>query len=325
MKRLGKIAARLFRRGKFAFLLLPVVCLLWAVFTSCSVEITAARYALVYGAADYAGAGNDLGSPDDDARDMASALQAAGWTVAASELDGTVTRDQVLDGIAALGGTVDPDSSVLVYFSGHGTVDADGNACIVPTDENHISAPELLSALDALPCRNRVVILDTCYSGGFVSATDTGTLDSAPQNYGEGEYDDGTGTLPLFAALRNYASLLGDAFDTSYASRPIVVTAAGAQEFSWESLTTKVLDPDYPLSEGNGVFTYYFLQAASYGDSNGDGHVTIQEAYRYARNMFDKYWNAYIQDPDFYDAYYPDYYDDFLPRISGNARDIVIF
>jgi len=135
------------------------------------VEITASRYALVYGAAEYDGTVNDLGSPDDDARGMAAALQAAGWTVAASELDGTVTRGQVLlDGIAALEGTVDPESSVLVFFSGHGTVDADGNAYIVPTDENLISASELLSALDALPCRNRVLSLDTGYSGGFVSA-----------------------------------------------------------------------------------------------------------------------------------------------------------
>ena len=293
-------------------LLLPVACLLWAVFSSCSVEITAARYALVYGAADYEDpAIKDLSFPDDDARDMATALQAAGWTVAASEQDGTVTRDQVLDGIAALGGTVDPDSSVLVYFSGHGTVDGDGNACIVPTDENYISAPELLSALVALPCRNRVLILDTCYSGGFVTATDTGTVDSAPQNYGV--YDDGTETLALFAALGSYASLLGDAFDTSYASRPIVVTAAGAQELSYET-------------EGNGLFTKYFLLAVSEGDTDGNGYVTIQEAYRYAQKMVGKYWN------DKYYSYYSVGEDgtvypflDFLPRISGNARDIVIF
>ncbi len=300
--------------------------LLAALLASCSAEITATRYALVYGAADY----DEIANPDDtndlrftggDAQAISAELSAAGWSVTVTRQP-TVDKQQILDDIAALVPLVQGDSSVLVYFSGHGAAYS-GMAYIAPTDAindagdpvegNLISSSELLAALDALPCRNRVAVLDTCYSGGFVLATDTGTLDGAPQNFGE--YDDGTEKLALFAALGSYGRLLAAAFESYDPRTPIVVTAAGAEELSYES-----------SSYGHGVFTYHFLEAAYEGDTDGNGHVTIQEAYRYARKKVEDTWN---------DLYYYYYavdgegnvisYVDYLPRISGNARDVVIF
>jgi uncharacterized caspase-like protein len=300
-------------------LFFTVVCSLFAL-VSCSFEITAARYALVYGAKDYPGTAQDLSYTDADASDMRDALTTAGWEVRSAIPDGTVTKSQILTDIASLIGEVDPDSSVLVYFSGHGT-EYLGTTYILPTDaitftppniyssnfSSFISPSELWAALDALPCRNRILILDTCYSGGFV--TDTGTLDAAPQNYGV--YDDGTGGSALLAALGSYSDLLASAFDSYDPATPMVVTAAGSEELSYESGTY-----------GNGVFTHFFLEAASKGDLDGNGFVTIQEAYRYARERVDSYWNS---------TYYSYFesgtgtYADYLPRISGNARDVVIF
>lgn len=293
------------RKRLFQILLFTVTCPLFTLL-SCSFEITAARYALVYGAADYPGTANDLGYPDNDAQDMAAALSAGGWTIHAASYP-AATRLQIAGDIADLAPLVDPDSAVLVYFSGHGSADVSGTTYIIPTDENPVSPPELLSWLDALPCRNRILILDTCYSGGFVP--DTGTLDSAPQNYGV--YDDGTDGSAILAALGSYSDLLAAAFESYDPATPMVVTAAGAEELSYESGTY-----------GNGVFTYFFLQAAASGDLDGNGFVTLQEAYRFARERVERYWNS---------VYYG-YYDsstgifaDYLPRISGNARDVVIF
>ncbi len=302
-------------RRLFRILLFTVYCPLSTLF-SCSLEITATRYALVYGAADYPGTAQDLSYTDADASDMRDALTTAGWEVRSAIPDGTVTKSQILTDIASLIGEVDPDSSVLVYFSGHGTI-YNGEAAISPTDSVVYSGPPdilanysidtdllispstQLSALDALPCRNRILILDTCYSGGFV--TDTGTLDAAPQNFGV--YDDGTDGSAILAALGSYSDLLASAFDSYDPATPMVVTAAGSEELSYESGTY-----------GNGVFTYFFLEAASRGDLDGNGFVTLQEAYRYARAGVEKYWNSvYIGSADF------------LPRISGNARDVVIF
>ena len=293
------------------FLLFTICCPLFTL-ASCSFEITAARYALVYGAADYPGTANDLGYPDNDAQDMTAALSAGGWTIHAASYP-AATRLQIAGDIADLAMLVDPDSTVLVYFSGHGSADVSGTTYIIPTDEDPISPSELLSWLDALPCRNKILILDTCYSGGFV--TDTGTLDSAPQNYGV--YDDGTGGYPLLAALGSYSELLAYAFQSYDPATPMVVTAAGSQELSYESGTY-----------GNGVFTYFFLEAAASGDLDGNGFVTLQEAYRYARAGVERYWNDvyynyYSIDPDTMKRISPNW--DFLPRISGNARDVVVF
>lgn len=293
-------------RRLFRILLFTVYCPLFTLL-SCSFEITATRYALVYGAADYPGTANDLGVTDDDARDVSTALAAAGWIIRETRQP-TVDTAQIQADIAALVGVVDPDSSVLVYFSGHGDADVFGTY-IIPTDENQISASDLLSWLDSLPCRNTILILDTCYSGGFVP--DTGTLDTAPQNYGV--YDDGTGGYALLAALGSYSELLASAFQSYDPRTPIVVTAAGSEELSYESGTY-----------GNGVFTYFFLEAASKGDLDGNGFVTIQEAYRYARNKLDNYWNEYVWDDEFYFGV-SGIFADYLPRISGNARDVVIF
>lgn len=284
-------------RRLFQILLFTVYCLLSTLF-SCSFEITETRYALVYGAADYPGTANDLGVTDDDARDMAATLASAGWIIRYVR-EPTVNKSEILGDIAALAVEVEPDAAVLVFFSGHGSADVSGNTYIIPTDENPISPSELRAALDALPCRNRILILDTCYSGGFV--TDTGTLDTAPQNYGIS--DDGTGGYPLLSALESYSELLASAFQSYDPRTPMVVTAAGSEELSYESSTY-----------GNGVFTYFFLQSLSRGDLDGNGFVTLQEAYRYARAGVERYWNSiYIGSADF------------LPRISGNARDVVIF
>lgn len=210
-----------------------------------------------------------------------------------------MARQDIQDDISELAGLLHQDSSVLVYFSGHGSVEFDGTTNIIPTDEIPIDPSDLLSWLDALPCRNRILILDTCYSGGFV--TDTGTLDTAPQNYGV--YDDVTGGYALLTALGSYSELLAGAFQSYDPRTPMTVTAAGSEELSYET-----------SSYGHGVFTYFFLEAASKGDLDGNGFVTLQEAYRYARAGVENQWNSiYVGSADF------------LPRISGNARDIVIF
>jgi len=301
------------RRRLFQILLFTVYCPL-STLLSCSFEITASRYALVYGAQNYDNA-TDLDYTDDDAISMKAALEAAGWSVVVIR-EPKVTRDQFLQDILDLANNpdVESDSSILVYFSGHGTFDSDGNTYICPTDTTFdgegnteysscISSGEILTALQAFSCRNKVVILDTCYSGGLVSATEIGTIDAA-----DPDFTNGSSTSTLLATLENYSILLGDAFSTGSASDPIVVTAAGSQE---ESLELSMY--------GHGVFTYFFLQAAEKGDLNSDGHVTIQEAFSYAKGRVETNFNTLGEiDPAFSGS-------EFLPRISGNARDVVIF
>ena len=64
------------------------------------------------------------------------------------------------------------DDTVVVTFSGHGTEDHR----LVPVDVDPSDIPascialiELASALDAIPSRNLLVVLDCCFSGGFAA------------------------------------------------------------------------------------------------------------------------------------------------------------
>jgi hypothetical protein len=95
---------------------------------------------------------------------------------------------------------------------------------------------------------------------------------------------------------------------------PIVISAAGSEESAWESTSS--------YFEGHAVFTYFLFEAAAKGDSNGDGFVTASEAYSYTADAIRFIWNTAVQ--DMYNAE-AGMYPDFMPHISGGARDLVLF
>jgi uncharacterized caspase-like protein len=314
-------------------LALTAACGAVVAFSSCSFEapkITAPRYALVYGVSTYQSNYleatnyypyvltnpqptdfNNLSYSDDDAKSMSDLLTSQNWTVK-SRTKGSVgdtvyqpTKDQLNTDIGDLASTIDSDSTVLVYFSGHGTT-KNGIAYIVPylgiSDEliplidysKCISPTDLSSMLSLLPTKNVIVLVDTCYSGGFVSSGNS--IDASPQNYS---------SMPTYSAfgtaMSNFGGLLIANASASGAKTPIVVSAAGSIEESFET-----------SSLSHGVFTYYLLEAAAKGDKDGDGIVTTTEAYSYAseaiKSKYDSVFGA-----------------SFLPHISGDTRDLALF
>jgi hypothetical protein len=301
-----------------ASLVLPAIL----AFASCVMRaptITAPRYALVYGVQNYLNGA--LQFADNDARAMKSILAAQGWSFAIvpEREDSSVTKDQLKNDILSLS-SVPSDSTVLVYFSGHGT-DADlwnprdpaySGPYIVPYDAisltglteptELVSPAELQGWLAQIGTKNVIVILDCCYSGGFVSSS--GATDASPKNYSS------TALYSAFAtAMCNFSGLLVANASASGAKTPIVISAAGPSDKSIE---------DDALS--HGVFTYFLLKAATQGDSDGDGVVTTTEAYAYA--------SAHIKEWDSSLTYYDEYDKDiwpFLPHISGDTRDLVLF
>jgi uncharacterized caspase-like protein len=219
------------------------------------------------------------------------------------------TKAQLLADISTLASSISSDSTVLIYFSGHGTVNS-GIQYFIPYEgiadstsfgidyDKCVSPAALSAALASLPTKNVIVILDTCYSGGFV---DTGSaIDTAPQNYGF--FDDGTAKSTVMTALTNFGELLVANAEETGVTPPIVLSAAGSEESSIET-----------ESYGHGVFTNFILAAPVSGDSNGDGYVTTTEAYAYAKAKVISSYNSTNLDSDF------------LPHISGGARDLVLF
>jgi len=296
--------------------------------SSQSVSTPANRYALVIGVQDYpdynGDNSNDLSYPDDDADDMATLLSAQGWTVkkrlisssdASIDKDGSPTYSNIKEAIADL--STESDATILVYYSGHGNSE-DNTAYIIPYDglttsgtgydiAKWITPATLSSWMEAVPAKNRVLILDSCYSGGFIASANA--VDTTPADYSQAQGTTAETGL-LLAALSDFNGLLA-ANLTSLGERDMVaLSASGSEEVSWDDGTS-----------GHGAFTNYLLKAAESGDADGDGYVTVAEAYAYAKANIKKNWN-----PE-YKYYYGSTRNewDFLPHISGGTGDIALY
>jgi hypothetical protein len=315
MKR-GKI---LTFRNKAAFLSTAVLATAGVIFliTACAMPEPPTRTALVYGISIYdtdfaegASGTNNLTYTDNDANDFADALDSRGWSVTRGIANTQVesqsldaTRDAMEADIASLSGT---EGLVLFYYSGHGAI-YNGEAVIIPfgaieTNEDLITASELFAMFEQAGLRNVVVILDSCYSGGFVE--EGASVDAVPpvfaQNYYSGDIQYTLFVDALGDALRGYLSYTGD-------NNYIVISAAGSGEYSYENGT--------PYE--HGIFTYFLLQAVDAdsrnADQDSDGYVTTSELYAYCAAGIDKYWNSK----------YPS--ADYLPHLSGTAREYALW
>lgn len=201
------------------------------------------------------------------------------------------------------------------YYSGHGEGGTEAeSAYLQPSDYNGfpssmISSAELSAWLDAIPARNKMVIIDACYSGGFVDSREA--LDAVPGDYKKYSLLDvqqsGLQMFLQFGTLlaKNSLARSGSA---DYSASPLVISAAGWNELSWEQGEKGI---------GHGIFTTYLLEAASLdgsfmkGDSDGDQVLTCLEAYRYAAARLQENWNTGSS-------------KDFLPHISGGLRDFAL-
>jgi uncharacterized caspase-like protein len=201
---------------------------------------TTQRYGIIIGISDYESI-MDLELTDDDAAAMDAVLGDLYWPHVTLLLNQQASRTGIRDAIQALQGTVDGDDIVRLYFAGHGTYgddlspldEVDGfDEYICPWDATpdpatSIRDDELEAWLDALPCR-KVVILDTCFSGGFIRENEMTprTMPGRPKAELEGSVD-------------------RDLAKPGY----IILASCEHYEHSYESTTL-----------GHGVFTYFLLQ-----------------------------------------------------------------
>jgi hypothetical protein len=310
--------------------------------------ITAPRYVLSYGIGDYGYTGPvDEDHPDPlllkcpavDAQSLSELLESRGYSPidGTPRTDGGATKDTIRADIQGLS-SVESDAIVVIFFSGHGTYIPEGvmepyrGAYLVPYDavekstgyvtyataDKLISPAELNSWISQAGTRNVILIINSCYSGGFV---DPGTsIDVAPQNYGP--YDGGTTPASgILSAIGSIGELVSMNARESGSPGPMVISACGTKESTYENYSL--------YYAGHGIFPFYVLEAASKGDANSDGFVTVTEAYKYAVHRIKVDWNILAS------LYYPPEADpnqdnilvylDFMPHISGGARDLVLF
>ncbi len=296
------------------------------------------RYALVYGVSRYvtsaaAGTTPNLSYPAIDAGSMATLLQGEGYLVTTRSVDysGNVivsTIDSSFDQVAPpdkaaiqgdiqhLAPLVGPNDVVLLYFSGHGMQDTSTSPShewfvpyggVDPSTFNGIESAsvednELGSMLGVLGTPRKVVVLDTCNSGGFIG--NSLEVDAMPPSTGSALQ---VVTPAVIAqAIANYITFQASPDGVSPYGGATVLSAAGADESSYET-----------SSLGHGVMTYYLLQTPQTGDLNTDGHVTVLEAFSVVKAGIDANWNA--------NSSVRTSGMQFEPHVSGGPVDFVIF
>jgi hypothetical protein len=147
------------------------------------------------------------------------------------------------------------DDLMLVYFSGHGILDAQGRLYLAARNTRYnrpsgraISSQFITDNMDASRCKRQILILDCCHSGAFHRGT--------------------KGVIGKKAVTES-------TFEGKGMGR-VVLTASDATEYAWEN--------DQVIGEAiNSVFTHFLIEGLKSGaaDLDNDGWISVDELYDY--------------------------------------------
>lgn len=187
-------------------------------------------------------------------------------------IDLYATKTAILQGIASTFSGADDNDVSYFYFSGHGGCGACTwglfTSYICPTDslltsyDNDISINELEIALSAIP-GTKVVILDSCFSGGFIGKGKGKITISKEET---ASFNDEI--INVFSQAQSKGLLTTNQYK--------VLTACHYYQFSWDippGLFTKV------LVDGCGYDGNYYADIAN----DNDTKVTLDEAYEFVK------------------------------------------
>jgi len=142
------------------------------------------RVALVIGNSNYQNA-PQLANPDRDAQSMAQFLNSAGFEVISATDLGQNDMLRVVQDFSAKVSARGPNTVAMVYYAGHG-VQLAGENYLVPVDAKVSNQTELvngsvrlvdvMSTLETIPSRMRIVILDACRNNPFPNVSDAGRV-----------------------------------------------------------------------------------------------------------------------------------------------------
>jgi hypothetical protein len=212
------------------------------------------RRALLVATYDYDDAGlRRLTAPAQDAEELAAVLEDP--AVAGFEVDVLINKStyQVGKAIADFYAAGERDDLTLLYFSGHGLKDDNGRLYLAMKNTEHdslrftaLSAQQVDEAVAESPSRQKVLILDCCYSGAY-AVQQFAKADSAVHT---GEALGGRGRTVLTAAD-----------STQYAFEGSKIHGHAAQS----------------------VFTRHVVEGLRSGaaDLDFDGDITVDELYSY--------------------------------------------
>jgi Caspase domain/TIR domain len=175
--------------------------------------------------------------------------------------DGDATRASLVEALDTLGRETDADSTVFVYFSGHGGRVEHGpwaGEYLLPVDAVYpddaslaasaVSGDQFTAALAAIEARKVVVVFDCCHAGGVGRAKDVGAR-------------------PLEAGLSD------GYYDRLTAGRGRVIFASSrSTEYSY-----------VPGGSQLGLFTAHLLDGLRGGAAGDDGYVRVFDLFEYVQ------------------------------------------
>jgi hypothetical protein len=191
-----------------------------------------------------------LTAPEEDVRSFDRVLRAAeiGTFVLLVNRETQEVREQIEDFFSQR----HPDDMLLLYFSGHGVVDADGALYFVTRttkkarlETTAVPAALVTSQMNKCRSKRQVLILDCCHSGAFERTKGGAEVQT------------------------------GRVFEGSGFGRA-VLTATDATQFAWEGEAPARSTPA-------SVFTRWLVDGLESGaaDIDGDGRITVDELYDY--------------------------------------------
>ncbi len=229
----------------------------------------------------YAGQSNELTGTVNDARAIEAMLDnftASDYSTARyTDLTGADILTKISEGFS----DADANDISFFFYSGHGaySLDASMLGALCGTS-GYVTPAQLRNALDKIPGK-KVVVIDACHSGNMIG----------PENNKQMTAREIKANADSFAnAFVSAFSANAKSSDNLAGSGYYVICAARYDELSWEATFN---------GTRAGYFTLNFTKCAGWdmqsgsrcellGDSNGNGALSIDEAYRYVRNVIPK-------------------------------------
>ena len=206
----------------------------------------------------------------------------ASFSIINTLIGAQATRTNILEGITSTFSQAGNGDVSYFYYSGHGLI-KDGKSTIIPydakinDDSNGITVDELAAALGSIP-GTKVVIMDTCYSGGFIGKDFNPLGIAGSENLKEFNANilDTFASYDLFGLESGRGNLATPGFQ-------VIVSATGKQQ-CFETINPHPID-------GNpyGYFSRFLCEGCGYNrfnfpypaDLNRNRKVTINEIYQY--------------------------------------------
>ena len=138
--------------------------------------------AILVGVSNYGGRTSNLPNTDDDARQLYESLRGAGLLHPASVLltNEQATSKNVSSAFARAAAQAGPNDMFLFFFSGHGdqvdvrasAEELDGRSETIELFDAAMTDAQLKPLMDSIHSRLAMVVLDSCFSGGFRNLVD---------------------------------------------------------------------------------------------------------------------------------------------------------